>query len=220
MQIGVHHRGIGAVFLAQRDFFLRIGKLLQAAFRVFVGGTVVSLHQIGDGHRLGTIVLTNPVGIRQVDAYRGRRKTIAAKGGDDDAFGRNAATFLFLETRVDRRMVLKPLGVFADGVGAFGSLQVLEIHHTLPCGLHTHRVAVVLDETVHEVDMRGIVLHPSDVIGVPSLEVASLIIFDKFLSIITLGIVFGHLVGLFEPTDDGFDGLAIKSVGTVHLFIN
>ena len=53
------------------------------------------------------------------------------------------------------------------------------------------------------------ILHPSDVVFVPSLQVARGVIVDKFLSIIALTFVLSHLHGLFQPADDGFDGIPI-----------
>ena len=117
-------------------------------------------------------------------------------------------------------MILKPLGVLADGVGTHGSLKVFEVDDGLPGGLHAHRVAIVFDEAVHEVDVRDGVLHPSDVVFVPGLQVARGVIVDELLRVVALAVVLRHLVGLLQPTNDGLDGLAIQTVSLVNIFIN
>ena len=216
----MHHIGIGAVFLAEVDLFLRVSELLEGAPRAFVGGLVVSFHQVGDGHRLGAIFLADPVSVGQVDANWGRGEAVATQRGDDDALGRHALALLFLEARVDGRVVLKPLGVLAYGVGTHGSLKVLKVDDGLPGGLHAHRVVVVFDEAVHEVDVRNGVLHPCDVVFVPGLQVARGIIVDELLRVVALAIVLRHLVGLLQPADDGLDGLAVQAVGLVDVLID
>ena len=220
MQVGVYHVSIRAVSLAEVDFFLRVGKLSQGTPRAFVSGLVVGFHQVSDGHRLGAIVLADPVGIGQVDANRRRGEAVATQRGDDDALGRDTLAFLFLEARVDRRIVLKPLGVLSNGIGAFGGFQILIVDDGFPSGLHPHRVVVVLDEAVHKVDMRHRVLNPSDVVFVPSLQVASGVIVDEFLRVVALDVVLRHLVGFLEPANDSFDGFAIQAVGLIDILIN
>ena len=68
--------------------------------------------------------------------------------------------------------------------------------------------------------MRDGVLHPSDVVLVPSLQVTRGVVVDEFLRVVALDIVLRHLVGLLEPADDGLDSLAVQAVGLIHILIN
>ena len=67
--------------------------------------------------------------------------------------------------------------------------------------------------------MRKGILHPRDVVFVPSLQVTRGVIVDEFLRVAALAVVLRHLVGLPQPADDGLDGLAIQTVSLIHVFI-
>ena len=73
---------------------------------------------IGNGHRLGAVFLADPVSIRKIDADRGGRIASAAETGSVYHLGTHAFDTLFLETRINRRIVLKPLGIGTEQFGA------------------------------------------------------------------------------------------------------
>ena len=104
-------------------FFLETGTM---------GCLVVGIGDIGDGDALGTVLRPDPVGIGQVDANSGRGVFIATEHGGTDGIGRHTLDLRFAETGVYRGMVLEPLGIARDGLGALGSLEVFIFHNTFP----------------------------------------------------------------------------------------
>lgn len=60
--------------------------------------------------------------------------------------------FLLLESVIDGRVVLEPLGIGGKSSGAVCGLEILEIHDRLPGSLDVERVAIGLDESVDEID--------------------------------------------------------------------
>ena len=69
---------------------------------------------VRDGHRLGAILLADPVSVRKVDSDRGCRVASAAEAGNVDNLGRNALHALLLEAGIDRCVILEPLCVGAE----------------------------------------------------------------------------------------------------------
>ena len=104
-----------------------------------MGCLVIGIGDIGDGDALGTVLRPNPIGIGQVDANSGRGVFIASQHGRTDGIGRHALDLRFAETGVYRGMVLEPLGIARDGLGATGSLEVFIFHNTPSCSL-THEM--------------------------------------------------------------------------------
>ena len=74
------------------------------------------------------MIATDPVGIRQVDTDRGSRITVSTQHGYCNHLGTYTLYLGLLETVINRRMVLKPLGILADDLGTFGRLLVDEVH--------------------------------------------------------------------------------------------
>ena len=97
-----------------------------------MGCLVIGIGDIGDGDALGTVLRPDPVGIGQVDANSGRGVFVTAQHGGTDGIGRHTLDLRFAETGVYRGMVLEPLGIARDGLGAFGSLEVFIFHNTFP----------------------------------------------------------------------------------------
>ena len=181
-------------------------------------GLVVGVGEVLDGHGLGAVVLADPVGVRQVDADRGRGVAGAADRRPGDDLGRDALDLFLLEPGIDRRVVLEPLGVGRDDVGPLRRRQVLEVDDRLPAALHAQRIVVDLGEAVDEVDERGQVADPEDGVFVELGEVARPVVGDEGLDDLLLLLVLGDPGGLLEPEDDLGDGRAVEAVDLGDLF--
>ena len=157
---------------------------------------------VRDRDALGAVVLADPVGIRKVDADGRGRITVSGEAhGVDDLRG-NALDGSLPEARVHGGVVLEPLGVRTQGLGAARGLEVLDIDIALPGALASQRVVVVLDESVDEVHGAEGVLHPFDVELVPLAEVAGAVVFHEEAQGADLDVVLGHFAGLQEFVAD------------------
>ena len=208
--------------VAQRTVFfleLDVGRVGDELFEeaVAFGRLGVSVRNVLDRHRFGTVVFADPVGIGQVDADRGSREAIAAehRGGDD--LRGYALHLLFAVFRVDRRVVLEPLRLGADRFGASRRLLVAEVHEAFPRGAVAQRVSVRFDEAVDEIDFREGVLHPGDTIGVELRKVARTVIADQLVDRPFL-CSFSHSGGLLEPVNDLLDRGRVHAVHFPHFF--
>ena len=119
-----------AILLYQRQRLLVDDKLFLETGAM--GCLVIGIGDIGDGDALGTVLRPDPVGIGQVDANSGGGVFIAPEHGGTDGIGHDALDLRFAETGVYRGMVLEPLGIARDGLGATGSLEVFIFHNTFP----------------------------------------------------------------------------------------
>ena len=169
------------------------------------------MHQVVDRHGFRTVLLTNPVRIRQVDTYRRSRIAIARQDSRGDHFGAHALHFLFLVFRIGRRVVLKPLCVLRNRLCALGCRQVLEVHHRLPCAGDTKRVGVGLRKTVHKVHTALQIFHPCNAILVEELEITRLIVGDQLLQNRTLLVILYVFLRLFEPIDYMLQRLTVQT---------
>ena len=70
------------------------------------------------------MIPTDPIGIGQVNTDGGSRIAIASQHRHGDDLGAHALHLFFLEACIYRGMILKPLGVVADDLGASGRLLV------------------------------------------------------------------------------------------------
>ena len=188
--------------------------LESVSFRRFV----VGLRDILDRHRLGAVVLAYPVRIRQVDADRRCRVTVASKHCHGDHFRGDTFYFFFLKTLVHRRMVLEPLRVFADDFCTLRRFPIDEVRNRLPACFHAQRVAVCLRKAVDKVYFRRKVFHPEDGIGIERFEVACTVIFDQLLDNGSLCVILGKGHGLLQLVDDAFNRLRIQSAYFPDLF--
>ena len=111
-------------------------------------------------------------------------------------------------------MVLEPLRVRAQGLGAAGGVEVLDVDIPLPGALAAERVVVVLDEPVDEVHGAEGVLHPLDVELVPLAEVAGAVVVHQQAQGAGLDVVLGHFAGFQELVADLFEG---GGVDAAHL---
>ena len=185
-----------------------------------MGSLVVGIGNVADGHRLGAMLATYPVGIRQVDADGRGRIEVASQDGGGDNLGRNAFHFFFLELLVHGRMVFEPLSIGTDSFRTTSSLKVLEVDKRLPAGLHTQRIAIAFGKAVHEIHARIQILHPQDGIIVEGLQVASFVILHQFGNDGFLFGCLGYAFGFLQPVDNLLECLTVKSTHLPYLFLN
>ena len=156
--------------------------------------------------------LTDPVGVRQVDADGRSRIFLSAQHGSTDDVGCNSLHFRLAETGIHRRMVLKPLCVLADGLGALGSLQVLIFHDTFPCTFHTERITVYFDESIDEIHQTFMLFYPCDAVSVEILQATGAVELHQQVDDMLLPFVLGILLCLEQPGHDFADGLPIEPI--------
>ncbi len=162
MQIGMQIVADITVFLNQSQRVLVKYKLLLKT--VAVSRLVVGISDVANGNALAAILRTNPVGIGQIDADSRRGIFLTAEHGGTDDIGRNALDNRLTETGIDRRMILKPLGVFADGLGTMGGLLIDIFHESFPRAFQAQRIAIDLNESVDEIDGSIVLTHPFNAI--------------------------------------------------------
>ena len=92
----------------------------------------IGFSDVFDGDTLRSMLSTNPVGIRKIDADGCRRILIASQHSRTDDVGRNTFHFLLLESVINRRMILKPLRPLTDGLCALCAFFVAILHKSLP----------------------------------------------------------------------------------------
>ena len=187
--------GKRTVFLLKGNFFLRPCKLAEHAPRRLLGSLAVGSCDVGDGYGFRAMLPPDPVRIRKIDSDWGGRVAVTCEGGSIDYLGAHALDLFFLETLVNRRVVLEPLCIGADDFSPSGSLHILEIHKGFPCCLASQRVVVVLHETVNEIHGPESVAEPFDIVLVPKPEVTCAVVLHKRSDILLLGIVFSHGCG-------------------------
>ena len=214
VQIGVQVVGDVAVLLAEVDLVLVPGEFREDALRALLRRKCVGVGDVGDGHRLGTMLLANPVGVGQVDADGRGGIVVTGDDGHVDDLGRDALDFFLLEAGIDRRVVLEPLSIAADGLGTLRSFAVAVVHDALPGSLAAEGIVIVLDEAVDEVHVAVRVGHPADVVLVPHAQVARLVVFDELVDVFLLQVVLSVDAGCFQMTDDHLEG---RAVDTAHL---
>ena len=156
---------------------------------------------------LRTVLRTNPVGIRQIDADSRRGIFVATEHSGTNSIGGDTLYMGLTETRVDGRMVLKPLGILADGLSSLGGLQILVFHDALPRTFQAQRIAIHLDESVDKVYPTLVFPNPLDTVVVEHAQVACIIIINKVFYHESLFFVLGHRLGLLQPIDNLSDGI-------------
>ena len=178
------------------------------------------MHQVVNRDGLGTVGLTDPVSVRQVDTDRRSRITIAGEDSGRDDFGRNAFHFLFLEFLRGRRVVFEPLRVVRDELCALGSYEVFEVNHRLPGAGDTERIGIGFGETVDEVHAAVEVLDPSDAVFVEELQIARLIESNEFVDDFALLVVLGISECFAQPVYDVLQRFAVESAYLIDALFN
>ena len=214
VQVGMDLVGDGAPLLAAGDFRLVPGEFGEHALREFLRGIVIGMGDVRDRDALGAVVLADPVGVREVDADGRGRIAVAGEADGVDHLRGNALDRGFPEARVHGGVVLEPLGVRTQGLGAARGVEVLDIDIAFPGTLAAQRVVVILDEPVDEVHGSEGILHPLDVEFVPLTKVAGAVIVDEKTQGAGLDVVLGHGAGLQELVADLLEG---GGVDATHL---
>ena len=132
VEVGMDLVSYASELLGESDFILVEGELIEGAVRLLLCREVISVGNIRDCHRFRTVFLTDPVGIRKVDSNRGRRVAVACEADCVDDLGGDALHCLFLESRVDRGIVLKPLGICTENLSSCRCCGVFNIDISLP----------------------------------------------------------------------------------------
>ena len=181
---------------------------------------VVGISNVRNGNTLGTVLCTNPIGIGQIDTDCCRGIFIATQHSRTNGISSYPLNMWLTKTRINRRMVFKPLGILADGLRALRCLQVLILYNTFPRAFQTQRVTIYLNEPIHEVYPTLMFPNPFYAVVVEHAQVASLIIVDEQCYHTGLLLVFCHTFSLLKPIDDRTDGISITSLCRPHHLVN
>ena len=214
VKIGMQVVGDISILIQQRHSLLIDDKLISES--VALSRLVVGISQVADGNALRTVLLTDPVGIRQIDADSRSRIFLTAKHRRTDYIGGNTLHLRFAETGIHRRMILKPLSILTDGLGSLGSLQVLVFHDTLPGTFQSQWVAIYFDESVDEIHHAFVLLHPGDAISVEILKITGAIELHEQVDDMLLSLIFSEFLRLEQPGNDFLDRLTIESILLPH----
>ena len=214
VKVGMQVVGDISILIHQRHSLLIDDKLISES--VALSRLVVGISQVADGNALRTVLLTDPVGIRQIDADSRSRIFLSAEHRRTDNIGGNALHLRFAETGIHRRMILKPLSILTDGLGSLGSLQVLVFHDTLPGTFQSQWVAIYLDESVDEIHHAFVLLHPGDTVSVEILKITGAIELHEQVDDMLLSLIFSEFLRLEQPGHDFLDRLTIESILLPH----
>ena len=214
VKVGMQVIGDISILVHQRHSLLIDDKLISES--VALSRLVVGICQVADGNALRTVLLADPVGIRQIDADSRSRIFLSAEHRRTDHVGSNAFDLRFSETGIHRRMILKPLCILTDGLGALGSLQVLIFHDSLPGSFQTEWVAIYLDESVDEIHHTFVLLYPGDTVSVEILEITGAIELHEQVDDMLLSLILSEFLRLEQPGNDFLDRLAIESILLPH----
>ena len=108
--------------------------------------------------------------------------------------------------------------ISANDFGALRRSFVAEIHQSLPRSGHRQRVAVGFDEAVDKVHIALGFLRPKDRILIECAKRTGFVVFNQFLDIGLLLIVFGIFGSLFKVGYNFFDSVGIQTAHFVNLF--
>ena len=92
----------------------------------------ISIGNVGNGHTLASVLCTNPLRIREIDADGCRRIFVASEHGSTYSAGSNAPHCFFLKACINRGMVFKPLGVLTDCLCPLRSDGIPILHDAFP----------------------------------------------------------------------------------------
>ena len=163
------------------------------------------------------MLTTDPVCVRKIDSDRSCRIAVTCKDSNIDDLSSNTLYLSFLETRVNRRIILEPLSIVADEFGSLRCFVVLEIHEAFPCSLAAERVIVVLHKTVYKVDCTESILHPLHIVLIPKLQVTCPVVLDQICSISLLSLVLSHSGSLLKLSNDLLESWAVKTADLIYL---
>ena len=196
----LHHLGIGDELLAESVALSRL---------------VVGLGEIAYGDALATVNRTHPVAIGQVDAYGRTGIEVATQDGSLHHAGGDTLALLLLEARVHRAVVLEPLCILAEYLGAACCLAVQYIYISLPRRLEAERVAIHLGEAVDEVYDALRLANPFNSILVEGVERTSPVELKQEGDDILLLLVLGIFLSLFQMRADALQLGGVEPLGRV-----
>ena len=219
VEIGVDLIRDGAVLPIKGLFLIAVGEFVEDILGAFAGGEIVGVGNVGNGHRLGAVLLADPVGVGKVDANRGGGVAVPREGNGVDDLGGNSLDLCLPESRIHRGMILEPLRVGAQRLGAGRCHGILEVHVAFPGTLPPERIVVVFDESVDEIHLPEGILHPFNIEGIPGAEIAGAVIFHQQAEGPGLDLILGDSLGFLQLLADLLDGRSIDAAdlpGQLH----
>ena len=138
------------IFIDIVQLCLAVNKFLIKA--IAMSSLIIRISNVADGNRLGTMLATNPVGIRQIDTNSRRRIKVSCKNSRSNHFSRHTFHFLFLKLLINRRVVFKPLRIGTDNLCTMSCLQIFKVDQRLPAGFHTQWITITFCKSIHKID--------------------------------------------------------------------
>ena len=179
---------------------------------------VVSIRDITDRNTLASILYADPICIRKINANSSGRILVTTQHGSTDSVGSDALYLFLTETRVNGRMILKPLGVLTDCLCTFRCLQIFIFHKSFPRTFQAQGIAIHFYETIDEVYPTLQFFYPLLTIGIKTLQIACAVIGYQMINDLYLPIILRIVLCLFQPKDYLFYCLGIFFSNTPHLF--
>ena len=109
-------------------------------------------------------------------------------------------------------MVLKPLGILTDGLGALRSFKIFIFYNALPSTFQPERIAIHFDKSVDEINHSLVLLHPGDAVTVEILQIACTVILHQEIDEMFLFLIFCIFLSTEQPGNNLLDSCAIEAV--------
>ena len=109
-------------------------------------------------------------------------------------------------------MVLKPLGILTDGLGALRCFKIFIFYNALPSTFQPERIAIHFDKSVDKINHSLVLLHPGDAVTVEILEIACTVILHQKIDEMFLFLIFSIFLSTEQPGNNLLDSCAIESV--------
>ena len=109
-------------------------------------------------------------------------------------------------------MILKPLGILTDGLGALRGFKILIFYDTLPGAFQSERIAIYFDKSVDEINHSLVLLHPGDAVAVEILQIACTVILHQEIDEMFLFLIFSIFLSTEQPGNNFLDSCAIEAV--------
>ncbi len=190
---------------------LDLGRIPGKLFGSAAGHLIIGLLDVGECDRLRAMLAADPIGVRQIDAHRRRRRGISGLPDNIDGPARDTRDIRFLVLIGDGRVVLKPLRLGSQRLDTLRGDWVDELNDRLVRSAQANRIVVDLYEPDDRIDCRLGVCDPGDVVFVPVLEVTAAKVGDELLERIVLQFVLGNRQRVLEPIDDTLEGLRVEA---------
>ena len=109
-------------------------------------------------------------------------------------------------------MVLKPLGILTDGLGALRCFKILIFYDAFPSTFQSERIAIHFDKSVDEINHSLVLLHPGNAVTVEILQIACTVILHQEIDEMFLFLIFSIFLSTEQPGNNLLDSCAIESV--------